>query len=179
MPAAHVLAALFAVAAVDVEPANDRPTWNLGLELLVEVVLDDLAAASGTLLGQGSVERFIDLFGRRRLTMGVRAVLVALLAARLLGTLLGLAFGERRRLTLGRAFGIFEAFLEIANDLLQLLDAPIALSELFPKLLIFEEQLLVRRRVHANLDSDKPCQLSSIMAICAAISKWALNNHGR
>src|ERR1700687_1172206 len=81
MPAAHVLAAPLAVAAVDVELANDGLAWNLGLELLVEVVLDDVAAAIGTLLGQGSFERCIDLGGRRRLAMSVPTVLVALLAA--------------------------------------------------------------------------------------------------
>ena len=46
--------------------ADDRLTRNLGLELLVEMVLDDLAAAVGTLLGQRRVEGFIDLFRRRR-----------------------------------------------------------------------------------------------------------------
>ena len=102
--------------------------------------------------------------------MRVLAMLVAHLAAWLFGVLLGLAFGKRGRLPLGRAFGFFEAFLEIVNGLLELRD-------LLAKLLIFEEQLLVRRRVHADLDNDKPCQLSGIIVVFAVIGKWSLNKH--
>src|ERR1700678_51068 len=80
MSATMMLAALFAVTAVDVELSDDRPTGDFGLELLVEVVLDDLAAAIGALFGQRCVMGFINAFGRRRLTMGVLPVLVALFA---------------------------------------------------------------------------------------------------
>ena len=170
MLAANVLAALLAVAAVDVELADDRPARNLGLELLVEMVLDDVAAAIGTLIGQGRVVGFIDQVRRRRVAMRVPAMLVAHLAAWLFGVLLGLAFGKRGRLPLGRAFGFFEAFLEIVNGLLELRD-------LLAKLLIFEEQLLVRSAFHADLDNDKPCQLSGIIVVFAVIGKWSLNKH--
>jgi len=42
---------------------------------------------------------------------------------------------------------------------------------------IFEKQLLVRRRVHADLNSDKPCQLYEIITIFAVSGKTALNKH--
>jgi hypothetical protein len=51
MPARQMLAALFAVDAVDGELADDGPAWDLGLKLPVETVLDDIAATVGTLLG--------------------------------------------------------------------------------------------------------------------------------
>jgi hypothetical protein len=147
MPAAHVLTALFAVAAVDVELADDWPARDFGLELLVEVVFDDLAAAIGTLLGQRRLVRFVDLARRRRFAMGVRPVLVALFAARLFGLGFGFPLGERGGLPLGRALGFFEALLERANRCLKLRDLVAQVS-------IFEEQLLVRRCFHADLDSE-------------------------
>jgi hypothetical protein len=51
MPAAQVLAAFFAMAAVDCKFTNDRLARNLSLKLLIETILDDTAAAIGTLLG--------------------------------------------------------------------------------------------------------------------------------
>ena len=63
MPATPVLAALLALAAVDVELPDDGLAWDLGLELLVERVFDDIAAAIGTMIGQRGVEGFIDLSG--------------------------------------------------------------------------------------------------------------------
>src|SRR5579859_4281874 len=100
MSAAQLLAAVSAMAAMDVELADDRLTRNLGLELLVQMVLDDIAAAIGTLLGQGSIVGFIDLAGRRRRTMAMLAVLLALLSPWFFGPFLGFTFGERRRLSL-------------------------------------------------------------------------------
>jgi hypothetical protein len=105
MSATQVLAALSAMAAVDFEFPKDGLAWNLGLELLIEMILDDVTAAIGTVIGQGRVERFIDLVGRRRLPMAVLAVLVAGLAARLVGVLFRRTFGERGGLPLGGAFG--------------------------------------------------------------------------
>ena len=106
--------------------------------------------------------------------MGVGAMLVAGFAAWFLGTLLRLAFGEGRRLPLGRAFGLLQAMEEIANGLFQLVDALIASGKQFAKLLIFQEQLLVRRPVHANLDNDTSCQLSGIIAVSAVDGKGTL-----
>jgi hypothetical protein len=161
--AAQMLAALAASAAVDGECADDGLSWDIGLKLLVEMILDDIAAAIGTLFGQGRIEGFIDALGRRRLTMGVQAVLLALFAARLFGTLLGFAFGKRGGLSFGGAFEFVDAFSELRDE--------------FAKLLILEEQLFVGWRVHADLNSDKPCQLSKIMGFLLLMSKMALNNH--
>jgi hypothetical protein len=154
MPAAQLLAAVLAMAAVDRKLADNGATGNLALELLIETIFDDRTPTVGTLFGQGSIELFINVLGRRWLAMGVRAVLFASFAARLLGTLLGFTFGEGRRLAFARAFGFVKALAEIANGLLQLLDKPIAFGELLAKALIF--QLESGHGVHAHLDSDKP-----------------------
>jgi len=160
MAATQGLAALLAAAAVDLELANDGPAGDLGLELLIERVLDDVAAAIGTMLGQRG---FHDSVGRRRFAMGVGAVLVASLAARLLRTLLRFAFRERSGLSLGGSFEFFDALLEFADELLQprvLLAQP----------LILKKELLIRRRVHAGLGSDNRvsctrfCRISAILA---------------
>jgi hypothetical protein len=177
MSATQMLAAFFAVAAVDCEFTNDGLTRNLGLKLLIEAILDDIAAAIRTLLGQRCVERFINLGRRRRFAMTVLAMLFALLAAWLFGIPFRFVFGKRRRLSLGGAFEFFDSFLEFTNGLLQLFYDAISLRELFAKLLIFVEQILIRRRVHADLDSDKPCQLYEIIAVFSFRGKIALNKH--
>jgi hypothetical protein len=56
MPATPVPTALLAVAAADVELPYDGLAWDFGLELLIEFVEGNIAAAIGTLLGQGSFE---------------------------------------------------------------------------------------------------------------------------
>ena len=155
---------------MDGELAEDGPAWNLGLKRLVEVVVDEGAAAIGTLLGEGSFEGFIDLLGRRRGAMTMPAVFFALLAARFFRVLLGLAFGKRSGWPLGRAFDFFKAFVEIANGLPER-------GILFAELLIFAEQMLVGRRVHADLDGEIPCQLSGIIGVLAVIGKGSLNKH--
>jgi hypothetical protein len=164
MSATQMLAALFAMAAMDREFADDRFAWDLGLELLIERVFDDIAAAVGTVIGQGSVEGFVNLFGLGRLAMSVLAVGIAFFATGLLGFAFRLVLGKGCSLPFGRAFEFFNAFLELRDEI--------------AKLLVFEKQLFVRRRVHANLDSDKPCQLYEIIVIFAAPGKMALNKHG-
>jgi hypothetical protein len=163
MSATHMLAAFLAMAAMDLEFADDGLAWDLGLELLIERVFDDSAAAVGTVIGQGSVEGFVDSFGLGRLAMAMIAVRFAFLATGLFGFVFRLVLGERRSLPFGGAFEFFNAFLE--------------LRVFFAKLLVFEKQLFVRRRVHADLDSDKPCQLYEIIVIFAAPGKMALNEH--
>jgi hypothetical protein len=76
---------------------------NLDLVLLLNVDFVKASAAIRTDLGQGSLVDFGDLLGRRWLTMGLNAVIVACFAARLLGLSLGLAFGKRGGLTLAGA----------------------------------------------------------------------------
>jgi hypothetical protein len=109
--------------------------------------------------------------------MGVLAVLIALLATGFLGLIFRLAFGERRGLALGGALAFAEAFLQIANGLLKLFDEAILLRDSFTQLLILKEQFLIRRRVHTDLDSDKPCQLDEIIEIFRARGKMTLNKY--
>ena len=89
---------------------------------------------------------FGSTFGRRRLAMGVRAVFVAAFSAGLLGSLFRFAFGEGCGLPLDAAFEEFEALLEFADVLFE---PRITLAEL----LIFAEEFLIGRRVHANLEA--------------------------
>ena len=140
MSAAQMLAAFLAMAAVNFEFADDGLTGDLGLKLLIEMILDDIAATVGTLLGQRSVEGFIDAFRWWRFAMSVLAMLIAFLTARFFGILLGLALGERRGLAFGGTFEFLDSLLKLRNE--------------FAKLLIFEEQLLIGRSVHAGLASD-------------------------
>jgi hypothetical protein len=119
MSAPQKLAAFLAVAAMDRELADDGPARNLGLKLLIEIIFDDIATTPGAVLGQNRVELFIDPVGGRRLAMGVFAVLLARLTARLFGLLFRLALGERGRLSLGGAFEFFDAFVKFADGLLK------------------------------------------------------------
>ena len=96
------------------------------------------------MIGQGSVEGFVDSFGFGRFAMAMLAVLIAFFAAWLLGLVFRFALGKGCRLPFGGAFELFNAFLELRDEI--------------AKLLVFEKQMFVRRRVHADLDSDKPCQ---------------------
>ena len=41
------------------------------MKLLIEAIFDDVAAAIGAVIGQRRVERFVDVFGGRRLAVGV------------------------------------------------------------------------------------------------------------
>jgi hypothetical protein len=177
MSATQMLAALAAMAAMNVELAEDRLAWDIGLELRIEMILDDRSAARGALIGQGRLVGFIDPFGWRRLAMSVTAMQISLFAARLFGPLLGLTFGERGGLPFGGAFGFIKTLLEIAIGFLKLFDGLIAQGELFAKMLQLKENLLVGKCVHADLASDKPCQLSRIMGFFTLASKMALNNH--
>jgi hypothetical protein len=179
MPTPHVLAAVGAMAAVNDELANDGLAGNFRLELLVEMILDDSATASGTLFRQSRLKGFIDLGGRRWRPMAVWAVVLALFAAGFLGLGLGFTFGERRRLPLGRAFNFLEPFLEIANGVLQLFNQPIPGCQLLFEQLVFVEQPLDGVRVHADLDSDGPCQLPQIIGVFKLLDKRSLNKHGK
>jgi hypothetical protein len=98
------------------------------------------------------------------------AMLLARLAARLFGVRFGLALRERSRLSLGRAFEFVDALKEFANSLLQPRVA-------FTQALILKEELLIRRRVHANLGSDNPCRLNEIVAKRRLRDQRALNKH--
>lgn len=110
MPALDAKAATAASTDVHVELAMDGSAGNLDLVLLLNVDFVNTSAAIRTGLRQGSLVDFVDLPGRRWLTMGLNAVIVARFAARFFGLSLGLAFGERGGLTLtGAALFLKEA----------------------------------------------------------------------
>jgi len=110
MPPLDTAAATAALTDVHVELAMSWSAGNLDLILLLNVDFVNWSAAVRTDLGQGSLVDFGDLLGRRWLTMGLNAVIVACFAARLLGLALGLAFGKRGGLTLtGAALFLKEA----------------------------------------------------------------------
>ena len=86
--------ALAAPADVDVElPVNGLPR-DLDLELLCDIGLAEGAAAVGADVGQRRLVDLVDLFGAGRLAMGLGAVVLARLAAGLLGLCSGLTLGE-------------------------------------------------------------------------------------
>ncbi len=102
--------------------------------------------------------------------MAMPSVLLARLAARLLGVLFRLALGERSGWSFGGAFRFVEPLLQRADGLLEHRDV-------LTQLLIFQNQLLIRRRVHANLDSDVARQLYAIIGIGRRPGKLTLNKH--
>jgi hypothetical protein len=123
MAAADASAAALALALVDAEFSAYRLGGDIGLELFVNVVVfGDLAAAIRTGVGQRRLERFGDVFRRRRWPAGVLAILFASLSPWFLGLRRRGVFGERSRLTLAGAFDLVEAFLQLGDATLQGID---------------------------------------------------------
>ena len=105
--------------------------------------------------------------------MSVWAVLLACLAAGLFGVPFGLTVGERGSLSLGGAFEFVDAVEEFADSLFE---PRVALTQL----LILESELLIRRRVHVNLDSDNPWRLNEIVVklpVTGQGTQGTLNKH--
>ena len=96
-------AALTAPADVDVELPVSGLTRDLDLECLGDVSLVEGAAAVGTGAGQERLVDLVDLFGAGRLAVGFGAVVLARLAAGLLGLGGGLALAEGSGLALAGA----------------------------------------------------------------------------
>jgi hypothetical protein len=92
--------ALTAVADVDVELPIDGLARDLDLELLGDVGFVERPAAVGAEVRQGRLVDLVDLFGAGRLAVGLGAVVLARLAARLTGIRRGLALGKRPGLAL-------------------------------------------------------------------------------
>jgi hypothetical protein len=86
--------ALTALPDVDVELPVNGLARDLDLELLGDMCLVEGAAAVGASVWQWRLVCFIDLVGPRRLPVGFGAVVLAGLAAGLLGLADGLALGE-------------------------------------------------------------------------------------
>ena len=104
--------ALTALADVDVELPVDGLARDLDLELLGDVGFVQGAAAVGAHSGQGRLMDLVNLFGGRRLTVGLGAVILAGLAAGLLGLAGGLALGEGGGLALAGAGRLVELTAE-------------------------------------------------------------------
>jgi len=150
MPATKGLAALFAVAAVDVELPRNGLARNLGLVLLIAVIRNDLTIAIRAAIGQGRFEDFVDRRGRWRRAVAMFAVLGAFFAAGLFGILFGLAFGEGSGLAFGGAFELFDALLEFVDGFLELGDELIALGKLRAEVLVFKLHLLQGEPIHTK-----------------------------
>jgi hypothetical protein len=115
--------ALAAVADVAVElPVNGLPR-NLDLELLCDVGFVEGPAAVGAGAGQGRLVDLVDLFGGRGLAVGLGAIVLARLAAGLLGLVGGLALGEGGGLAFGGAGRLVELTAEALVLGLQVADA--------------------------------------------------------
>ena len=95
--------ALATPADVDVELPVDGLARDLDLVLLGDVGFVEGAAAVGADSGQGRLVDLVDLLGAGRLAVGLGAVVLAGLAAGLLGLVGGLAPGEGRGLALAGA----------------------------------------------------------------------------
>jgi hypothetical protein len=87
-------AALVALPHVDVKLPVDRLTWDLHLELLGHMRFVERATAIRAAVRQRCLVDLIDLVGAWRLAVGLGAVVLARLAAGLLGLCSGLTLGE-------------------------------------------------------------------------------------
>ena len=104
--------ALTTPADVDVELPVDGLARDLELELLSDVGFVKQAAAVRANVGQGRLVNLVDLFGAGRLAVGLGAVVLAGLAARLAGILLWLPLGKGSGLALAGAEGRVELTAE-------------------------------------------------------------------
>jgi hypothetical protein len=100
--------ALTALADVNVELAVDGLARNFHLELLSDMGFVEESAAVGTAFRQLCLVDLIDLLGAGRLAVGLDAVVLAGLAARLLGIGFRIAFGEGSGLALAGTEGRVE-----------------------------------------------------------------------
>ena len=123
MAALDQAAAPTALADVDVELATDGLARDLNLELLGNASLVERPAAVGAAVRQWRLVNLVDLFGGRWLTVGLRAVVLAGLAAWFARIELGLALGEGSGLALAGAGRLVELAAEAVVLGLQVVDA--------------------------------------------------------
>jgi hypothetical protein len=113
MPALTVATAALALAKMNVELAHDRLAWNFFLILLLNVRFADLVAAVGTSSRELGFVNFIDVLGRRPMT--VFAVPRPALASWGFGMLLGRLLGKGCRLAFARALTLFEELAKLLD----------------------------------------------------------------
>jgi hypothetical protein len=116
MPALHRASALPATAALDAEASPPRPAGNLGLELFDDIGCFEIILAAVRASGrQRHRQRFVDLIGRGRRSMAVRAVGVTGLAAGRLRSCFGRPLGKGGGLTFAGALLGFEQAREVLD----------------------------------------------------------------
>jgi hypothetical protein len=108
---------------MDVELTVNGLPRDLDLKLLRDVGLVERTAAVGANAGQGRLVDLVDLFGARRLPVGLGAVVLAGLAAGLLGPVGGLALGEGGGLALAGAGRLVELVVQALVLSLQLTES--------------------------------------------------------
>jgi hypothetical protein len=74
MPPLDAGSATTTTANVNVELTDEGAAWDLGLKLGGDLGLVDLCTAMRASVGKGSIENFIDLFGRGRRAVAVATV---------------------------------------------------------------------------------------------------------
>jgi hypothetical protein len=119
----NTVSALPAPAEVEVELPVNGLARDLDLELLGDVGFVEGATTVGACVGQRGLVDLVNLFGGRRLAVGLDAIVLAWLAARLARRRLGLALGERRGLALAGAEGLVELAAEALVLGLEVVDA--------------------------------------------------------
>jgi hypothetical protein len=123
MASLNAAPALTALSDVDVELLVDRLARDLDLELLRHMRLVERAAASRAQIRQGRLVNLVDLFRRRWLPVGLGAIVLAGLAAGLLGLGRGLALGEGGGLALAGAGRLVKPAAEVLVLGLQVAEA--------------------------------------------------------
>jgi hypothetical protein len=118
-----------AVSLVNAKSPANGPDGDLFLKLEIDLVhLGDVAATMGATFGQGRFECFVDLIFGRTGAMAMLAVSGAAGPGRGLRMFLGLALGERGRLSLVGTLGLLKLSLEAGIASLQFRDAAIAFA---------------------------------------------------
>jgi hypothetical protein len=123
MAALDQAAAPTALADVDVELATDGLARDLNLELLGNTSLVERSAAVGAAVRQWRLVNLVDLVRRWRLAVGLGTVVIARLAAGLLGLAGGHSLGEGGGLALAGAGRLVELAAEAVVLGMQVVDA--------------------------------------------------------
>jgi hypothetical protein len=108
---------------MDIESTYQGLTRDLDLELLIDMVFVGGSTTLGTLFRQRHIDDLVGLpFGKW--AMGLGAIVVARLAARCLGVLLGRSLGERSGLSFLGPCGLLQELLQLRHSLLEFSDPP-------------------------------------------------------